>query len=281
MKARKTVFEYDNYRTFLRDFYLQEKAVNPRFSLRFFSKAAGFKSHSVLKLVMEGERDIAPESIAKFSKALKLNKEESVFFRNLVLFNQSKSADEKQGYALEMIRSRKFKLIYPMKESQYYFYANWYLTPLRELVTLPNFQEDPSWISEMMAPRITPQEAASGIQELIKMGLLKRDARGKLLQTDAIISTADEVTSSAVVQYHKQMMTLASESIERFPREARDISAQAFGISERNALEIKEMIQKFRKDVMEVVARDQVPELIYQLNYQLFPLTNLEDRKKK
>jgi uncharacterized protein (TIGR02147 family) len=49
----KSIFEYDNYRAFLKDSYEAAKARDPKFSFRFFARLAGFKSSATLKRVME------------------------------------------------------------------------------------------------------------------------------------------------------------------------------------------------------------------------------------
>jgi uncharacterized protein (TIGR02147 family) len=274
-KIKKSIFEYDNYREFLKDFYAHSKQENRAFSFNYFSRLAGFKSKAVLKHVMDGHRNIADHSIDKFTKALKLNKEESVFFTNLVKFNQATTADERQIHAEALVRSRKFKLIYPMKESQFHFYATWYLAPLRELVSLADFQENPAWIAKRISPHITPQEAKKGIDELLKLGLIKRSQKGRLVQTDAVISTSDEVTSSTAAQFHRHMLRLAGESIDRVAREHRDISAQTIGVTAQTAKKIKQMIQEFRKEIMDVMYEGQGLTAVYQLNFQFFPVTTL------
>src|SRR3989338_9919808 len=86
---KPNIFEYDNYRSFLKDLYALLKQEKSAFSFRFFSRQAGFRSPNFLKLVMEGKRNLSPESIEKFAKGLKLNKNEADFFRRLVLLNQA------------------------------------------------------------------------------------------------------------------------------------------------------------------------------------------------
>ncbi len=58
MSTKISVFEYDNYREFLRDSYEYLKAANPKYSYRYFSKSAGFKSSSVMKMIMDGKRNM-------------------------------------------------------------------------------------------------------------------------------------------------------------------------------------------------------------------------------
>ena len=64
----KPLFEYLDYRQYLRDFYVEQKAQR-KFSFREFSKIAGFSSPVFIKLVIEegsgrliGVQAVAPEA---------------------------------------------------------------------------------------------------------------------------------------------------------------------------------------------------------------------------
>lgn len=277
----KSIFEYQDYRKYLRDMYTFQKAHDRKFSFRYFSKIAGFKACNVLKLVMDGKQNIASYSIEKFTKALKLNKEESLFFRNLVLFNQASDSGEKQVYAEALLKSRHFKKIYPIKESQFNFYRHWYFTAVRELVSLPEFREDADWVARRLTPAISAAEARKALDELLKLGLIERDEKGKLRQTDAHITTADEVSSAAVAEFTRQMLRLAAESIDRVNRSKRDISTQTFSASEETTVKIKARIQEFRKEIIDMIDRDNsIHNCIYQLNFQLFPLVETDEDGK-
>jgi uncharacterized protein (TIGR02147 family) len=165
MDSKKSVFEYNDYRVFLKDAYFHLKNENKNFSFRYFSRVAGFKSPSVLKQVIDGQINIATNSIDKFSKAFKLNKEESVFFRHLVLLNQAKSVDEKQVHLNELLRCRAFKRMYPLSKLQANYYQHWYFIPVRELVNLKGFKEDPEGRSRMDREKGVSTYNAPGSQE--------------------------------------------------------------------------------------------------------------------
>ena len=122
---------------------------------------------------MTGENNLSLKSIEKFAKAMKLGKEEAVFFRNLVLFNQATTSAEKQRYAEEIMRSRGYRRQHPLSESQFNYFKQWYLPLIRELPCLSDFKEDAEWIAQRITPQITPQEAQRALNELLKLGLLK------------------------------------------------------------------------------------------------------------
>lgn len=281
MTKKPNIFEYDDYRKFLRDLYGYLKLQNRKFSLRYFSRVAGFKTHSFLKEVIDGNSNLSEESIAKFAQGFKFSIPELEFFKNLVLFNQARSTEEKQIYAKEIIRSRSYKKIYPLKDSQLRYCSRWYYVVVREMANLPEFKEDPQWISDNILPAITPKQAQEALDELVKLGLLKRDEKGKIVQTNTILASVDEVFSALVTQFHREFMKKASESIDLVPRENRDISSVTFRVSTQTAKKIKEKIQNFRNELMEEASQDSQPEAIFQLNLQLFPVTRFPGHKMR
>lgn len=271
----KSIFEYDNYRQYLKDFYEHSKARDKKFSFRYFARLAGFQSPNFLKLVMDEHRNLALPGIEKCARALKLNIEETFFFRNLVLFNQATTLEEKEAYTAELLRCESYKKMHPLIESQFHYLTKWYLVPIREMVNWRKFHEDPEWIASRLKPPITPKEAQHAVEDLLKLGLLKRDKKGKLIQTHAHLTTSNEVTAACAAQYHREMMNRAAESIDSISREKRELSSISIGIRETDIKIIKEMIQKFRKEILDVIGQEQGSTQIYQLSFQFFPLAGL------
>ncbi|MGZ3796823.1 MAG: TIGR02147 family protein, partial [Pseudobdellovibrionaceae bacterium] len=243
-KLEKSIYEYDNYRQFLRDVYEYSRQEDAKFSFRYFAKLAGFQSPNYLKLVMDGRRNLALQGIEKCSIALKLNEEEKFFFRNLVLLNQATSIDEKQSYAAELLSCKGYKKLHPLQEHQFIYLTKWYMVPIREMVNWREFNEDPKWIAKHLCPPISPQEAKEALETLFAIHLLKRDERGNIIQAEAHLSTGDEVTRAYAAQFHREMMIKAAESIDLVSREKREISGLTLGINEKNVKLVKELVQK-------------------------------------
>ena len=53
------IFEYDDYRIFLKDFFNAKKQEKPSFSQRYFAKKVGFNAHNFCTLVIEGKRNLS------------------------------------------------------------------------------------------------------------------------------------------------------------------------------------------------------------------------------
>src|SRR6185295_698586 len=122
-----------------------------------------------------------------------------------------------------------------------------------------------------LTPAISARDAAKSVALLEKLGLIVLKD-GRYAQTQAFISTGDEVGSLNVVNYHKQVSRLAEEAHDRSEKEERDISALTLGISEESFRQIKARIQAFRKEIMDMAQVSGNPDRVYQLNFQFFPV---------
>jgi len=283
MKDRKekspSIFEYDNYRLFLQDFYQAKKANKKSFSFRSFAKKAGFNSPSFLKLVMDGKRNLSWESIEKFTQALILNKEEATYYKDLVGFNQAKTVDEKQQFAKKIVYSKAFRKLRPLDKAQYQYWSRWYHVVIREMVGLNSFREDPEWIAQKLCPPVTLEEAESSLKLLLELGFITRNYSGKLVQTETDIFSGDGVVSSSIEQFHREMIQKGSEALDRIKWNQRQISTVTFTLSETGAEKAKKMLEKFRNELIVLSNEEKQATSVYQVNFQLFPVTENSETK--
>lgn len=278
---KPVVFEYNNYRKYLSDLYSYLKGTKGYFSYRYFSRMAGFRSPNFLKLVIDGHRNLSGESIEKFIKALKLPNAEATFFRNLVLVHQANTVEEKKYFTEQLLKSKFYKKLHPLSEIQYSYYNHWHMIPIRELAGLKTFREDPHWIANQLLPEISPSQAKTALKDLEKLGLLKKNENEKLVPTQKHVSTGDEVVSASVANYHKTMIGMGAKAIDLFPEHKRDISAVTLTLSQKGFSEIKTLIQRFRKELLEISDQDSCADTVYQINFQFFPLTKTGDENRR
>lgn len=267
-----SVFEYTDYRKFLRDWYRAAKGATS-LSYRAFSKRAGLKSINFFKFVMDGVRNLTEESIGKFAAGLKLNKQETEFFKSLVFYTQAKTHEEKNRRYQNLLRSRKYSQLKPIERDQYEYYATWYHPVVRELVASKDFDGSFGWIAERLSPAITPAQAEKSVEILEKLGFIERTGNGRWKQASALVSTGAELKSHVVHNYHKIVLDLTKRVIDEMPPERRDVSTMTLGVARGRVPELKKLIQNFRQEILKAVASDAEPEEVVQLNIQMFPLT--------
>jgi uncharacterized protein (TIGR02147 family) len=153
------IFDYSDYRTFLKDYYQQCKNSHTRFSYRYLAQKAGINSPSFFKQVIEGHRNLTKATCLKACKALGLNGDEAKYFEDLVFFNQAKNMEEKDQYFGRIVHLQKSANIRNITEDEYAYFTAWYHCVIRELVTFVDFKEDFAVLARHVTPHITEEQA--------------------------------------------------------------------------------------------------------------------------
>lgn len=271
------IVDYLDYRAFLRDYYAAKKAQGRGFSHRAFSRKAGLRSPNYLKMVMDGDRNLTNPMAERFAKALGLEGEAAEYFVDLVRFNQAKTASERNKSYQHLTSSRRYKNAHRLDVAHAAYHSTWYIPALRELAARSDFQDDPAWIAKTLAPKISQTDATRALKTLIELGLLVRNENGRVTRGEAQVATERETSSLHIANYHRSMMERAAESIDLFPSQDRDISSLTLCISADGIRRFKERIQRFRTELLELESMEDEPTQVVQINFQLFPLSSVED----
>lgn len=273
-KTDPSIYNYIDYRKFLRDYCEKQKEIHPHFSYRYFARVADLGSFGYLKMVIDGTRNLSVKTLNKFIKALKLGKKEAAFFEAMVNFNQSQSDKERDLYFERMVSLREAVKITGLTKDQYEYYRYRYFVIIREMVALEEFVEDPAWIAARVNPAIRQHEAAHAVGALLRMGLLKRNADGKLEQADVSIASPAEMESLALFNFQRDMLNQAKDAMVKIDASLRDITSLTIPLPLTMVDEIKKKITVFREQIIDYVNKSAKSfDEVYQLNLQLFPVT--------
>ena len=267
----KRIEYYADYRHFLRDFYEDRKQHSPGYSFRVFCRTSGIKSPLLFKEVIQGKRNLTKKTIPAFARGLGLTDADASFFAQLVAFNQSATAEEKQA-CLERMRGLKR----PVKQKtvpldQYEYYAKWYNPVLREMACILDWRGDFAFLARSLDPPISTHEARSSVALLMRLGMIAKEPDGRYIQPDRAITTGAEVSSVGVRMLNHHLSLLGAEALSRFPPTQRDISSIVIGVSPRTFPLIKQEIQEFRRRIIRIADEDECPDRVYDVNIQFFP----------
>jgi uncharacterized protein (TIGR02147 family) len=277
------IFEYQNYRLYLKDYYNEQKANKKYFSYRYFSKKAGINASAFLYYVIEGKRNLTKKSIDKISAAIGHTREENEYFENLVFFNQAKTIAEKTMYYSRIVECRKPIDIRVISKDRYEFYSKWYHSIIRELVTMVDFHDDYGLLASYLIPPISAQEAEESVKLLERLGFLERDEKGLYHQTDNLISVKPEGPEAFIIEkFQTEMLNMALKAYDNIPRCDRMSASTTFSISKATFELFKMKTREFRKELLEIARLDNEPQRVYQFTFNLFPTTrNIEHKKEK
>lgn len=275
-KPSKKIFEYLDYREFLKDYYNAKKVANPAFSLRVFSDKIGFKAKDFISRVMNGDKNLSSQSIPKVASGLRLGKHETEFFIALVKFNQAETTEERNeafGEMQAVLRVVRFaEKQHLLGHAQYMVYSHWRHLTIRSLIGMYGFDGDYETLARRVHPRITAEEAKASVKLLEDCMLIKKGKNGKYVLTENAVTTGDRTSKLALRGFHQDCLKLAADSIDRDPPGTRHISGLTLGISQEGYERIVERINAFRKEIALIAEEDENSDKVFQLQFALFPV---------
>lgn len=270
------IFSYQDHKLLLYDLYcLWQKKIR-RLTYRKFSRLAGFTAPNYLKLIIDGKRKISSDGLRKILLFFDFNKRESYYFENLVLMNQAQTHTQKNFYYHKLGKTPGYSLMRKGDMRIFDYYSHWYYPAIRELVLMENFSDNPEWIAQQLNPMITTHEAQKAFKALCDMGMIKKD-KEKWILKDIVVSTGPQINSMVVMNYHKEMIEKAKSALETVPREQRNVSSLTVGISRSTYEQMIHEVYSFQQRLLELANADYHKEQVYQINFQLFPLTRKEE----
>lgn len=266
----RSVFEYLDYRNFLRDHYDFNKKKR-FFSFRYITAKTGIDASLYAKIINR-QRHLSNKKIPELSDFLKLCRAEKNYFRVLVQFNKAKTNDETRLYFEKLLSLRKSPAVL-LEKDKYDYFQKWYNAVIRDLIKIIPFTGDYKDLARRLRPQITELQARKSVKLLEKLGLIVRESEGIRRLTDDFITTDGKMGAVAVRSFQKEMCRLGMEAIERIPKQQRDISTITVSSSKACMERIREKMTAFRNEVLQIIADDDGLEEVYQLNFQVFPLT--------
>jgi uncharacterized protein (TIGR02147 family) len=279
MNINSDIFNYSDYRAFLKDYYSEKKAQSKRFTFSLFSGVTGFASPSFLKLVMEGKKNLTKASILKIVRGLRFHKVPALYFEDLVFFNQAGSLEDKSYFLDKINNYRKKNRPEKLIPREYDYLSEWYHCVIRELVECNGFREDPAWIAEKLLYTVKTDDIVKSLRFLEEKGFVRRDQKKGLAKTDKTLATGDigqqEMLTTIVRAFHRKMVTFAAESIGSLPKSVRNTSNTTLSLSEKSYEIATRRIEQLRMELLEIAAADTNVDRVFQLNINLFPLTEV------
>ncbi|HON11177.1 MAG TPA: TIGR02147 family protein [Chitinispirillaceae bacterium] len=274
MRMEVNLFEYQDYRSFLKDYYSYQKDHKKNFSYKYFSEKAGIKAPSFLFYVIEGKRNLTKSTILKISQAIGFNRQEEEYFEYLVFFNQAKTIAEKTQYYSRLVEIRKPIDIEIIDKDRYEYYSAWHHSVIREVVTFFDFKGDFERLGVFLVPPIRASEAKRSIALLERLGFIEQDSSGLYHQTQNLINAKPGAADAFVIEkFQISMLQMAMQAYDKVAIHDRMMTSTTFSISRETFELFKLRIRELQNQLMEMARIDNEPESVYQLTLNLFPMS--------
>jgi uncharacterized protein (TIGR02147 family) len=262
---------YLDYREFLRDHYQARKERDPFFSYRHMAQRTGVDAGWIAK-VLAGQEHLSQRSLAAFAKLCKLGERDGEYFGALVALAKAKGTRER-AEAFERAMSLKSPARKSVGERQLAYYGRWWHAPVRSLLAMMGPKATAHRIASALTPSVPLAEVEASIRLLKDLGLVRRGANGWEL-ADTFVTSPHEGAKAIVRAYQADTMDLAKEALESQPPERRDISSLTLAFDHRDLPLVRERLAAVRDSLIQLSAETERPDVVHQVNIQVFPLTS-------
>ncbi|MEQ1666138.1 MAG: TIGR02147 family protein, partial [Bdellovibrionales bacterium] len=209
---KQNIFNYSDYRTFLRDHVQTQKESKPLWSLGQWSRRLEFANTSVLTNILNGVRHPGQNIVERFVDYFQFSDEENNYFRNLVRLQKKYSDPELRVLIMEKLKNshpeKKFKLL---DDETFQMISKWHYYAIRELVNLSDFKEDIAWIRARLKFEVSIPDIKKALKDLERLSLLARDAKGCLMYAGGSVRSSTDVALEGLKRFHEEMIAIARE----------------------------------------------------------------------
>tara|TARA_Y100000590_G_scaffold417417_2_gene517149 strand:- start:388 stop:1230 length:843 start_codon:yes stop_codon:yes gene_type:complete len=277
-KDYPNLFEYMNYREFIGDTLETMKSKNPQFSFSAFAKKGGIPSRATITLVIQGKRNLTPESALLFAKALGLKATEKKYFLTLVDFQRAKTEESKRKHLAKIQNFVNRQQIFPLEKLQTEFFSQWYIPAIYVFVRSISPLSTTHQIADAFHGKVSFVQICKSLEILKNLGLLLEKEK-KWEAKEARLTSSDEIKSIAIKEYHKSLLELAKKALS-IPIEKREFGATTLPIHPKNLPILKQKIKQFREELIDELGVPQEDASVYQINIQAYPVTQKQRRKQ-
>ncbi|MFN7727661.1 MAG: TIGR02147 family protein [Bdellovibrio sp.] len=276
--------DYMDYRKLLEDFYnykreLTKKDLRP-YSYAMFSAAANIKSPNYLRMIIEGKRNLSPDMIAKFGKAMSMAKDEAQDFRMLVLYNQS-SDPAQRNMLLKDLSDHRVNLKIKSGEidrKTWEKIPSWITWILYSMIDQEGVSFSIDSLRDLLRKKASTDEIQAALRSLIETGEVEQnETTGMLQKTRSLIDSPEEIPVALVRKLQSQLMYLGMESLFQDSPTEREFGTATLSLTAGEFEELRFKLRQMRKATQKensVKRMTSKGERVYQLNLQLFPVTN-------
>jgi uncharacterized protein (TIGR02147 family) len=266
--------ETRDLREYLRRDLIRRCKLNPRYSLRAFSRFLKIDS-SALSKILAGKRAASPALTKQLCVRLGLDPKQTANFLSTTGETRGrKSLTESPKPSLPKADYK--QLTYDL----FQVISDWYHYAILELTKLNDFKPTRAWVARSLG--ITIPEVDEAVERLQRLEFLEITAEGRWIDRSGDVTTVgNDFTAIAFRKYQKQILEKAITALEEVPLENRDHTSMLMAGDSLLLPEAKKLIAEFRRKLCALLESGTQKDELYQLGIALYPLTNQSLRSEK
>lgn len=254
-------------RTILGREFSRRKATNKRYSLRSFSRDIGL-SHSFLSRYLRGQAQVSETKALEVSYRSSMTDKERALYVETVRLENAKSPSTTGQIVKSLDKvSSKYRHFAPMIDQQFYLVNRWYQVAVLDLLEMVKPPHTANRLARRMG--ISETEMALALDRLESAKAIRRRGTSfvRCDEWTEVVTAPPEVLR----QFHRQMLTLAAQSLDRQDPAQREVAGITAAINSARIPEARRMIREFTNELSAFLSEGP-RDAVYQFETAFFRL---------
>lgn len=248
-------------------------------SFRQLAQKLGLGAPNAVQRINAGQRPLQRDVWKRFVQLLGADPLELEYADLLWELSIAETHEAKDRFWKQLAEIRRQRQVVILEDQQYAFFRHWYMPVIWELAVHP-LCKGAEWIARQIRPRIDVRKVRSSLEVLEELGLLIRGPKN-WKRSSSSISTPPKVKATAVARYHADVLQLAEMSMDQWGADQRSLHTVMVGLSEERLKQLRQRLGQVWQEILASVPEDEPVERVYQVSFQMFPLTPKLDGKNE
>lgn len=271
----KPIFQYIDYREYLRDTYLSKKEDTEKFSYQNYSDLLTLGDRSFIQNIISGKRKLPNEKIENVTKGLKLSELESDYFKNLVSWANAKNHAVKDEFWNKILKHPSFTNTLG-KDCIHQLFAHWYILVIKETILNLNTL-DPQAIQKAIQFPLQLDKISQSITTLLQTGIIFKDGQFFKDEPEVLrVGGNDPILTELIRNYQKQLIQISCDFIDILPPSSRTVMSSTLSLTAEQRQMVDLKIKSIFKDLEDFTEKGDSEKTVQQLNIQFFPYQELQ-----
>lgn len=270
LQAMEPRFDYDNYREILKAEFENRKEASPQFSYKILAEILGLDPAGTFRILNQ-ERHLPARCVSRAIDFLELSGRAAEYFVLMTSYGR----ERRKAARAELLRKAQELRDVPRRQlegQELSVLRDWWVVAVRCAVEVLEGRAVPEEISQRIVPPVGVDQIRAAIDLLVGMGIARRAQGERLRIVDQHLTIDGEKGREAVAEFQRKVMGLAAESVDRFPRDQRDISTLTVTVDERAFEDIRGILKDCRRRIQARVGEAARPDRALQVAMAIFPL---------
>lgn len=263
-------FDYDDYREVLKAVFEHRKETSPQFSYKVLAEILGIDPAGTFR-VLNKERHLPARCVSRAIDFLGLTGRGAEYFVLMTSYGRERRKTARQEILKKALELRDVPRR-ALEEQELSFLRDWWVVAVRCAVEILDGRAVAEEIAGRIVPSVRVEDVKAALDLLVSLGIAKKAQGGRLRIVDQHLTVDGEKGRLAVAEFQRKILELAAESVDRFPREVRDLSTLTITVDERAFEDIRGILKDCRRRIQARVGDVSQPDRALQVAFSIFPL---------